>query len=212
MLQSSTSAALIQRSFDQTRKSYRVLTLLLILVLAGVGTWKGRELTGMMQAISQNEAKVNELQRGLDEAQKIYTDSRTKYVADLSEFDGKMNKVIPAGEAYTDLTRSLDLYFERNFSANNPIVASGLRYGKGQAVKNSSFFLLPTSLTITSSKDNFFKFLRYIEDSGSLENSVRFMEVDSIRVNFSEGKESVEDVSFTVDLKAYYRDLAAGAG
>lgn len=206
MIQASTSAALLKRSFDQARKSYRVLTLLLLLILAGVGTWKGKEAFAMMQAISANEGKVNELQFTLDRSQKEYTDSRTKYAADLTAVEEKLKKVLPIGESYTDFTRILDLYFERVFSPENPILASGLRYGKGKQIPQTSLSALPTSLTITSSKENFFKFLRYIEDSGSLESGIRLMDVESIRVNFSE-----EGVSFTVDLNTYFREGASSS-
>lgn len=189
-----------QKSFRQARTVYLLLTILFLAAFLAIGFMKGKEVMAMTSGTRLNETRLTSLREERDSAIKAYTEARVAYAKDFENSSKILEKMVPEGEKYTELTRTFDEFFAKNFDTKNPIVASGLRYGQGQRLEGTPFSSLPVSLTIASSKENFLKFLRYIEQSGSLETGVRFMEVQAIRVNFGE-----EGVSFTVDLTALYR-------
>lgn len=197
-----TPSMTLQKSFRQARSVYLLLAVLFLVGAAATGYFRGRELLTMREVTVQNETRIAALQTEKTSAQASYAETRVALSQDNADFARLLEKIIPAGERYTEFTRSLDEYFAQNLDANNSIVASNLRFGKGEATEGLPFFSLPTSLTITSSKDNFFKFLRFVEQSGSTETATRLMDIQGIRVNFGE-----KEVSFTVDLRAFYRNV-----
>lgn len=195
-----TSSLTVQKSFKQARSVYLLLAILFLVAASAFGYFRGRGLLAMRGAISGNESQIITLQKEKEEANARYVETRTAFAKDMTDFSNIIGKIVPQGERYTEFTRALDEYFARNLTPENPILASSLRFGKGAQVEDTPFFNLPTSLTITSSPENFFKFLRFVEQSGSIETGTRLMDIQGIRINFTE-----EDVSFTVDLRTFYR-------
>ena len=65
---------------------------------------------------------------------------------------------------------------------------------------------LPLRMTISASRENFTKFMQYIEKSGSLLGKVRLMDIQSINLSFSEGDSiESESINFSVKINAYFQ-------
>ena len=118
--------------------------------------------------------------------------------------------VLPMDDNYTDLTRLFDDYFGEHDTAQNPIVQSSLRFGKGAPLPgNANVSVLPISMNLEGTRDNFFKFVDFISHSGALDTGTRLMSINSIQINFPEGGEVLDNarqvINFTVDMNAYYQ-------
>lgn len=188
---------------------YFALALVVAIAATAYGVTEARVLRLTKEAVSQNEQTVqlksDDLKTLKDRYDTLAEDQTVRH-EDLSR---KIGDILPPNENYTDLTRSLDRYFDENDTPANPIFQSSLRFGKGVSTQEASdISALPFSMNIEGTRDNFFKFLDYIKNAGSLETGVRLMDIESIQLNFPEGGEIVRDlrqrINFTVDMNAYY--------
>jgi hypothetical protein len=183
---------------------------LIILTASTVyGVFQFRELQGKNKAIIDNETRFQEQSILLAEAKKTYQALADTYAKKQKDLGNKILNILPPDENYTDFTRQLDKYFADHDKPGNPIFQSSLRFGKGAAdAKIPDVSMLPISMNVEATRDNFLKFLEFVSSSGSLENSTRMMDINSIQLNFPEGGEVVKDLSqkinFTVDMNAYY--------
>lgn len=121
-----------------------------------------------------------------------------------------ISEILPPNENYTELTRLFDEFFAKNDARENKIFQSSLRYGNGAPAKGMpGIYALPISMNIEGTRDNFFKFLNFINDSGTVDTARRLMAVDSIQLNFPDGGEVVGNakqmINFTVEMIAYYQ-------
>lgn len=149
----------------------------------------------------------NAVLKKAEDAYKAYSADQEKKYADYTK---KITSILPPDENYTDLTRQLDEYFDLQDKPGSPIFQSSLRFGKGAPVQGMAYIsALPISMNLESSRENFYKFLEFIDKSGSLETGTRLMEIKSVQINFPEGGEVVEDstqkVNFNVELISYYQ-------
>jgi hypothetical protein len=78
----------------------------------------------------------------------------------------------------------LDGFFKKHNRANDPIIATDLQFDQPHADPNNQFLVLPFTVNIESSEANFYRFLAYIESSGTLSGNVRLMDIQSIQMNF----------------------------
>jgi len=110
-----------------------------------------------------------------------------------------LETVLPESEMINELTRMFDSFFSSLPGvAFNPV----LSYTESQMSDEiPGLMYTDATLSITSSEDNFFEFLRYIEKSGiSAEENNRLMEIRSINISFTEG----EALSYRVILRIYF--------
>lgn len=187
----------------QVRQANMYFTAALVVLVAGVvfGLPKVKAYLDQKQAIQEHAAMITGLQESAKETALLAQKADDTFGKELESFQSLVAKVLPDNEAYTDLTKQLDNFFDEHSEIkNNPIIAGSLRFGKGTKLKDSPFSVLPVSLTVESSRENFFTFLNYLETSGSLETGTRLMEVQGVQLNFSE-----DGISFTLELRAYYR-------
>lgn len=162
------------------------------------------------QAIADNASTIQQLTQTTTSTEaklKALADARTK---DQTAFEKKIASILPEDENYTELTRLFDDYFAQHDTAINPMFQSSLRFGKGsplEAVPEVS--ALPISMNVESTRDNFLKFLDFVNETGSLETGSRLMSINSIQLNFPDEGEVIKDpnqkINFTVDMNAYYQ-------
>lgn len=202
----------MKENFQIFRTSNVFFGLALILFAASLfyGIFQGRIWLAEKNAIEDNYSRLERLDTQLLDTKKQYEAVAEQSAEDQEGLTRKIMNILPPDENYTDLTRELDKYFEENDTAANPIFQSSLRFGKGASVQDArDVSSLPFSMNIESTRDNFFKFLEYVNDSGSLESGARLMEINSIQLNFPQEGEDVRDprqkINFTVDMNAYYK-------
>lgn len=202
---------------NPTQKSYLTLSnfyfaaALAILIFGVVyGIFQFRIMQAEGQAILDNVNTISQQETVKLKVEKMYqtlADTRQKH---YEEYSKKMASILPPDENYTDLTRQFDAYFDQHDQPGNSIFQSSLRFGKGTPVPGMTYIsALPVSTNIEATRDNFFKFLEFINNSGSLETETRLMEIKSIQINFPEGGEVVDDlkqkINFNVEMLAYYQ-------
>lgn len=189
---------------------YFVITLIVFVAAAVYSAFQFQTLRAYKQAIADNEIRYGELTLKLDNERTEFQPFAEKRAQAQAEFGKKIVTILPSDENYTDLTRQLDNYFAEHDTPGNPIFQSSLRFGKGGPVEPMpGVSSLPVNMNIEATRDNFFKLLEFVNNSGSLETGTRLMEINSIQLNFPEGGEVVKDlkqkINFTVDMNAYYQ-------
>lgn len=191
-------------------KIYLILALLVLASAVAYGIFQYQIFQAESQAIEDNNARLTALTSTAQKAGvefKQFAEDRSKRQAELTK---KLANILPPDENYTDLTRQLDNYFIENDKVGNPFFQSSLRFGKGAIVAGiSGVSALPVSMNLEGTRDNFYKFLNFVNSSGSLETGTRLMDIYSIQLNFKEGGEVVknpkQEINFTVEMNTYYQ-------
>lgn len=186
---------------------------LALIALAGAvayGVFQYRIFEKEKQAMSDNSFRLAALTEIVQKAGvefKQFAEERAKKQAELTK---QLANILPQDENYTELTRQFDNYFAENDKVGNPFFQSSLRFGKGAPVADiASLSVLPISMNIAGTRDNFYRFLDFVNSSGSLETGTRIMDIHSIQLNFKEGGEVVknpkQEINFTVEMNGYYQ-------
>lgn len=194
----------------RTSSIYFFLALIVAAGAVGYGVFQFRIYQAEVQAISDMSGRIASLGEEQEKLGKELKEVAQAHAAKQEEAAKKLASILPPDENYTELTREWDRYFEEHDRSGNPIFQSSLRFGKGVPKGDAAgIFTLPVSMNLEATRDNFFKFLDYVQKSGTLLSGNRLMEVNSIQLNFPEGGEVVKDlkqeINFTVDMNAYYK-------
>lgn len=175
---------------------------LAVTVVYGIGYWG--ELSEKNSDIENAQTEITKLQEQKEKAHSAYADALNRSKATQSEIKKRLEAIMPYDEAFTDLTRELDNFFEKNYKQNEMFVAGSLNFGKPIIPKeDAGYAVLPFSMNIESSLENFNKFLEFVAKSGTLESMTRLMDIESIRLNF--GGEEKEKITFSVNMRAYFQ-------
>lgn len=189
---------------------YFGFALLILGVTIAYGLFQFRVLNAEQLAITDNEQRNTRIVSSTEKLQGDFKNLADSHSKKLQDFSKKLEDILPLDENYTDLTRLFDNFFAENDTQASPIFQSTLRFGKGAvSATNPSLSVLPVTMNIDSSRENFMKFLEFVNASGSLENGRRLMEINSVQLNFPEGGEVLKDpkqkINFTVDMNVYYQ-------
>lgn len=170
--------------------------------------------------LSEKNAIANQSQQFLDDLEKNRTDEREFLIQTkeknqeiLQKIDRELSEVFPQNEQYTPLTRLLDDFFKKNNRQSNPIIATDLQFAQAYEDADKRFLILPFTLNIESSEENFYKFLAFIESSGTLSDKIRLMDIQSINLNFptdTENPKAKKRIYFNAKLQAYAQKKAGG--
>lgn len=203
------------RALRRNIQAYWILIMVITALMGYYSYLKFTELLTKSDAVNEQTSLFSSLESTLSSEESEYKNLLEEKKELYEKLDGEIKNVLPKGENYTNLTRELDAFFLGLSKTTNPIFVSNLQYGAAHSDESGKFSVLPITLTIESSKENFFKFLDYIENSGSLTSKVRLMTVESIRINFQkETKENSskveESVSLNVNLNSYFQTDANG--
>lgn len=204
------ATSFLKSKFFQLRL-YGVLTIMLF-IAAGYFTY-----TNVMNFLEIREQVTNNevLFEGLDNnSQQIEAELRKvkeENIDLIQTIQNQLDVVLPKSEDYTSLTRSLDNFASEIHRLKNPFLISNLQYSKSKGDSELAYEIMPFKMTIQSSFDNFFKFLKFVETSGTLSDETRLIDIQSIIINFvtptgTEGNTSGRDeINFNVAMNAYYR-------
>ena len=204
-------------SFDSTStqpliraRNIYLLYMIFILLLGGVLGWYfGTRYFESRTALDERFALTRTLSTDVETYRTKQEETIKSFEQNRKLLEETVFKILPADEELIALTKQLDDFFDRNYSTASPIVASNLRFGSRIQAEGQSFAALPVSMTITAPQDKFQRFLDFVENSGSFENGTRLLDLRAIRMNFADGAEAQKEVSFTVDLNAYFRKGAS---
>lgn len=194
-------------------KLSNIYFLLALVILGGsivYGVTQMKILNSEKQAIADNAVRRVELAGLLEKQQAQYKTLAELRVSKDEAFLAAIGEVLPPDENYIELTKTFDDFFAENDKPASPIFNDSLRYGKGEPVKGrNGVSVLPVSLNLEATRDNFFRFLDFVNQSGLLETGRRLMEINSIQLTFPEDGDVVQDMKqklqFSVEMNAYYR-------
>jgi len=172
--------AIIRKNYSGTTRIFQALT---IVVLIAAGTWgffQYQSLIATQAALAKGETEMITLQTSVDDSAQAYKDLGTKATADTSLITNAVRAVFPQEEGYTSLTRVLDNYAVTANTVADPFFAGSLSFGSPVIDAKNEYATLPFTMSINASRNNFDKFLRYVETSGDLDSQVRLMAIKTV--------------------------------
>lgn len=205
-----------RKNYKRGIQTYIVLTVI-VLIAAGVyGFFQFQELSEVRRAIASGQTTLADLQSSERTISNTYTEIKSVYDDNFSTIKESINAVYPTEEEYTDLTRLLDDFITKNNQTTlNPIFMSDLKFSNPRIDQENDYAVLPFTLTLSTTRDNFEKFLAFVENSGSLDTGVRMMDIKSISINFPSQQTTsfvtaveesqVPTMNVSVSLNAYFQ-------
>ena len=184
-------------------KAYAILCLIVLISMGFYSYQKWQEYSLINTAVAKNKELITVLRDEVSDEKSVYEQNREGFLGMNKEIEEKLAYIFPATDDYTSLTRQMDLFEEELSTKTNPFSISNIEYSTVE--KTESYSILPVRMSIESSSENFSKFLQLIENSGSLDDQIRFMDIQSIRLNFNDDDEDSEIIKFSVQINAYYQ-------
>ncbi len=195
---------------EKQKGSITFYTILCVLFVGLIGVYtyfKWVDYGLYKEAVAQNETVIQDL-KSQTVSEKSEYQNQKKIFDDLSDgINASLKEVFPAGDSYTELTRAFDHFESETDRNNNKFVISNIEYQDVQVSEDGAYKYLPLRMTISSSEENFTKFLQYIEKSGSLLDKVRLMDIQSIHMSFDDSENSSGVINFSVKINAYFQNI-----
>lgn len=197
------------QEYEEKQKSYaKSYMILCLVVLLSFGTYTGfkiREYITLKSGVDTNAKLITVLQTDASSEKAAYEINRTKNEEIITEIEKKLKSLFPETDDYTNLTRQLDKIEEDLNRINDPFEVSNIDFMN--VSNDGKYSILPIRMSIKSSGENFTKFLHFLENSGSLNDGFRLMDISSIRLSFQEASEPGEQnmINFSVLLNAYFQ-------
>jgi len=214
-----TQVAIVKKNYPRLKHSFQLLTVL-VLVAAGVYCYfQYQKLAEAQTALADEQSRMSSMQASVDQYSRSFDDLKKAADADSAEITNKIQGVYPLEENYTALTRMLDVFFKDNDKPSNPIFAGSLSFSEPVVDANKDYAVLPFTMSIEGTRENFEKFLRYVEGSGELGGNVRLMDIKMISLNFpaeaaaaftvSPEAGAAENLNVSVSMDAYFQKPSA---
>lgn len=187
-------------------KAYLILCVVL-LISVGFYSYKKWQIYSVISSGLETQSSQVELLKSLEsEKNAQYEATKKQYDKFQKEIEDNLATIFPSDDNYTILTRQIDTYEKDLAKKNDPFEVSNIDFQT--VVEAEQYSILPFRMNIRSSAANFTKFLHLIENSGSLKENARLMDISSIRLNFqNSGSEEAgpEIINFTVQINAYFQ-------
>jgi len=208
------TTALQKRNYAKSIRTYMMLMVVTAAFAGYYGYTQYTKLSGAQDALAKEQIQITELQNTQAETSNDYANLKKDFDQKYSGVLTSLQAVYPLEENYTDLARLFDQFFQNNNTSFNPVFVSDMKFGQARVTESSDYMVLPVTMTITGSQDNFLKFLKFVENSGVLEDKTRLMDIRSISINFTgtssqfsafAGAATQPSINVSVALNAYYQ-------
>lgn len=197
---------LILQNQKRNIRAYLVLSLVVVLGTFALGYFKYSEYKVIKAAVVENQTYSDELKTAVSNEKVAFQSSKDDYDKLSNEMDSSLKEVFPSDDNYTELTRAFDLLESKLNRVKDPFLISNIDYQDIQTSEDGTYKYLPLRMTISASNNNFTKFMQYIEESGSLSEKVRLMDVQSINLSLNDSKdEEVNTMNFSIKINAYFQ-------
>jgi dsDNA-specific endonuclease/ATPase MutS2 len=207
--------AVIKKNYAGSIMIFKALTALTLIVAGTWGFFQFQKLTSAQEALAKGETALTTLQASVDDYAQSYKDLASKAAQDNAEIINSIRDVLPVEENYTALTRTLDRYAQDANTATDPFFNSSLSFGVPEIKADKDYAVLPFTMNLTASRNNFDNFLRYIETSGDLDSRVRLMDIKMISLQLPNAAETEnlganqakgpETLNVSLALNTYYQ-------
>ncbi len=206
-------------------KIYGGLTLVMFLTFAFYTYTNYQNYSSLKNDILEKNRELVSVLNSDVISEKTDFDSKTEDFQELrKEIEESLKKIFPEKDEFASLTRQLEQY-EKSFvnfrmADELPFAISSIQFeepvpnAEDEEGNSLNYSILPFSMSIASTRDNFEDFLHFIETSGTLNTEsgdiIRLMDIESISLSFEEvegaGSEVMEEFAvFNVNVNAYYQ-------
>lgn len=202
------------KNYRRSIQSYVFLTVILIVAASVYGYFQFTDLTAARAALNSEQAQLSQLQTAEKQISQDYVVIKNAYNETYKDIRESVNAVLPTEEYYTDLTKQLDEFMYEYNTEKSPIFMSDLKFSKARVEAENDYSVLPFSLTLSTTRQNFEEFLKFVSNSGSLEDGTRLIDITSISISFptqpvglSATPETQQSriINVSVSLNAYYQ-------
>lgn len=176
---------------------------LLLAAALSYGAWQFQAMQKTSADIATLRDEIQTLTGRWEHVNSTYRDLKQTIAQREAERTEAINAIFPPEESLTEFTRLMDTYVAQHAFANNPLFLGQISFDAAVTPKNAFYRILPVQISLESSRDNFFKFLEFLEQSGALSNRTRLMDLQRINLSFAQ-KQPSEDINFTATLHAYF--------
>lgn len=198
-----------QHYLSRSIKLYLIGVVIAGLLVAYYGIEKYLEYSEKATIVSESETSLTALTETKKTDGDVYTKVQTEYKTQDEEMQKGLALVFPSAENYTELTKILDAYFKENNRGSESIIATDMQFGTPVADSGGKYDILPISMNITASEKNFYKFLSFIQDSGTLSKKLRLLDLKSVQMNFADDESgsasSKNKIQFRAEIQAYFQ-------
>lgn len=181
---------LILQRQKKSLKAYAILCLALIIGIGAHAYFKWSDYTRFKTATTLNQTEVKKLNTDVNNKNVAYQKAHEDYDKLTGTIESGLKEVFPQSDNYTELNRAFDNLEASLNRAKSLFVISSIDYQDVAVSEDGTYRYLPLRMNIVSSPENFTKFLQYIEESGSLNEKVRLMDIQSIHLSFGDSEES----------------------
>lgn len=204
-LTAGTPSAIRQHYYSRKIKLYLFVILILAVSTGFYGIERYLELSEKNNISSQSQQFLDDLEKNRTDEREFLIQTKEKNQEILQKIGREIAEVFPGGEQYTPLTRLLDDFFKKNNRLGNPIIATDLQFSQTSEDADKRYLILPFTLNIESSEENFYRFLAFVESSGTLSDRIRLMDIESINLNFptENDPKAKKRIHFNAKLQAY---------
>lgn len=168
-------------------RNYTILIVFALLVAGYYGFTQYQKYSVAQTALAQEGETLQKTQQETNNLSAKYLEIKKVFDQKFALVLDALQYVLPPTDTYQNLARLFDQFAQDNNLPNNPFFVSDLKFGVPFPDSQKEFSILPITMTISTTKENFLKFLKFIESSGMLENKTRLMDVRSISMNFTPG-------------------------
>lgn len=193
----------LKQLYEKNDRFFLILGVILLVVTGYFSFKYYSELRSVKADIISFDKVEKNLTKTLSDSNVDFTTKVESFTERSSGHLSELEKVFPLDSDKTNFTRFIDDYFFRNNFLSNEIFLKSMVYGNPSV--EEGYYVLPVSMSITSSKTNFMNFLRFVESSGAIESNVRVMDIKSIDVTFREDDSGGRLYDYRISLNIYYQ-------
>jgi len=200
-----------RKNYPRLIRSYGGFIVLLLIAGGVYGYMQYQKLTAAQTALAAAGQTAQTLRSSADTSSQNYQELKTSYEQNSAAIRNAIEFVFPSEENYTKLTQSLDKEIDTLNDSLNPIFASDLKFAKPKVDASGDYAVLPFTLTLNTSRDNFDKFMRYVESSGDLDEQTRLLDITSISINFVTEQSAVSSTGTPIEIEMLNVSMAMNA-
>ena len=206
-----------RKNYKRSIRTYVFVSMFLLIGAAVYGYFEYTKLAMAQDAIVQEDEQLIALTDRQTKFHDEYLNSNNAYQKEFQSINSQIEDVFPVTEDYTGLTMKLDKFVSELSRTNNPILMTNLDFSRS-AEGDGDYMIMPFSVNITTTRSNFETFMRFIQNSGELQEGTRLMDIKSLSMNFGGFIESEDEtttisepiLSVNMTANSYFQKPAPG--
>lgn len=197
-----------RKNYQRQIRTYVVITAVIGIAAIVYGFFQFQDLSAARSALEDGQTRLSEMTSFETQIAEQYSTLKTAFDQDFENVRSAVDGVLPSEENYTALTKTLDDFVLTLNRQSPSIFMSNLKFSQPRMDADEEYAILPFSMTLSTTRANLERFLQYAENSGSLEDGSRLLDVRSITINFpgetGVGQEQ-ELLTVSLSLNAYFQ-------